>query len=287
MSNDIDSILKGLPLPLANAIKKLNPVKIAPFSLSPEESDLMHNAHFSTMQNFDICHYIHCEHFLKLIHSQELYLTRIDQFKADQRDSLYPTANRQQDAPADIQIMRSMNTAQDREAIIKTHERARIYNYGHCWFGTGREDEKMWEDFGEDFKGVCITSSTHRLKGAVRPHKPFVHETGKITYWPDDKPIPTFNSVLPFMRKRPDFINENEVRLLVYYGRLEDVPVDDDGICLDTSHNLRVRVDLPQLITGIIIGSCADAERECAIIEACGKLNLSALVRRSKLQPLK
>jgi hypothetical protein len=250
-------------------------VGICPLTFSPEESVLLRNHLYGAAEEYPVCHYLNARRFEQLLESAALSLRRLDLYGDDDPiEGLYPEANRHGLAPADIQIAEQMNIAErDYEAFLRSQEIHRTHCYAHCWFGIPREDADMWEQFGDHNRGVCIVTTTHRLMRAISKDPALFYELGKVTYWPEDKPLPDIHSSTVMFRKRPKFKAENEVRLLVQFTmdhlvqRSEDFP-----------DRLAVAVDLSILVAGFIFGPQMTEELQRAL-----RTKANAKIPRAKI----
>jgi hypothetical protein len=243
-------------------------VGIYPFTLSPEESELIGNHLFAANHDFPVCHYIKAERFQELLESAALSLRRLDLYEDDDPlEGLYPEANRQSISPADAQLRQQANIAErDYDAFLRSQAIHRTHCYVHCWFGIPREDADMWERFGDEGHGACIVSSTHRLAGAIARKPTIFYELGKVTYWPEDKPMPDLHSSTVMFRKRPKFAAENEVRLLAGI-KMEHLPLSPEGFLLPCPERLAVGVDLSSLVAGVIQGPRMTAKNMWTLAE--------------------
>ncbi len=240
---------------------------IYPFTLSPEESELVSNHLLAAEQDFPISHYIKEKYFLQMLNSSAFSTKRLDLYDDDPLEGLYPEANRDGLAPADTQWMQQMNAKRDIEAFLQSQAIHRTHCYAHCWFGIPEENGDMWEDYGDKGAGVCIVSSTHRLRGAVTPEPNVWNELGRVTYWPDNKPLPRLHSSTVMFRKQPKFSEENEVRLLSQI-KMDYLPTDADGFLLPCPERLTVTVNLDALVAGVILGPSMTVEARERVISA-------------------
>ena len=252
-------------------------VGIYPFELSPEESELVANHLLAAERDFPISHYMKEKYFIQLLESEALSAQRLDLYRDDALEGLYPEAN-QHDDP---QFIQRMNAMRDRPAFLKSQEIHRTHCYAHCWFGIPQETAAMWEDYGDEGKGVCIVSSTHRLQRAVFSEPNIAYELGKVTYWPEDKQLPDLHSSTVMFRKQPKFSDENEVRLLCQI-KMEHLPKDSEGFLLPCPERLTVRIDLSMLIAGIILGPSMLSESQQKLIESAHAKIPQAKVLRSR-----
>lgn len=84
-------------------------VGIYPLTFSPEESELIGNQLFATEQNFPVCHYVKAKYYQRFVDSSALSLQRLDLYKDDPLEGLYPDANRTSISPADEQLRQQAN----------------------------------------------------------------------------------------------------------------------------------------------------------------------------------
>ena len=104
-------------------------VGIYPFTLSPEESELVSNHLFAVDQDFPISHYIKEKYFLQMLNSSAFSTKRLDLYDDDPLEGLYPEANRDGLAPADIQWMQQTNAKRDIEAFLQSQAIHRTHCY--------------------------------------------------------------------------------------------------------------------------------------------------------------
>lgn len=259
--------MKGYSHPNPEAAAPGEIVGIYPFTLSPEERELIGNQLFAAEQDFPVCHYIKAKYYQEFLDSAALSLERLDLYGDDPLEGLYPEANRQRISPADTQLREQANIAErDYDAFLASQAIHRTHCYAHCWFGIPREDADMWERFGDDGHGACIVSSTHRLAGAISKDPTIFYELGKVTYWPEDKPMPDLHSSTVMFRKQPKFAAENEVRLLAGI-KMEHLPADAEGFLQPCPQRLAVGVDLSILVAGVIQGPRMTNENARALTE--------------------
>ena len=256
-------------------------VGIYPFTLSPEESELIGNQLFAADQDFPISHYMKERYFLQLLESSAFSTKRLDLYDDDPLEGLYPEANRQGFAPADAQLMEQMNAKRDIEAFLQSQAIHRTHCYAHCWFGIPEENADMWESYGDKGAGVCVVSSTHRLRRAVITEPSVAHELGRVTYWPDNKPLPDLHSSTVMFRKQPRFSPENEVRLLSQI-EMDYLPKDPEGFLSPCPERLAVRVELDTVVAGIILGPSMMLEARQRVIKAAQAKIPRAKILRSR-----
>ena len=259
--------MKGWSHPNPEAAAPGEIVGVYPFTLSPEESELLGNQLFAADQDFPISHYMKEKYLLQLLKSSALSTKRLDLYDDDPLEGLYPEANRQSLSPADAQWMEQMNAKRDIEAFLQSQAIHRTHCYAHCWFGIPEENADMWEAYGDKGAGVYLISSTHRLLRAVIAEPSIAHELGRVTYWPDNKPLLELHSSTVMFRKQPKFSPENEVRLLSQI-KMDYLPTDIEGFLLPCPERLTVRVDLNTLVAGVILGPSMPLEGRQRVIEA-------------------
>lgn len=273
--------MKGWSHPNPEAAAPGEIVGIYPFTLSPEESELIGNQLYAAEQDFPISHYMKEKYFFQVLESSAFSTKRLDLYDDDPLEGLYPEANRQVPAPADAQWMQQASATRDIEAFLQSQAIHRTHCYAHCWFGIPEENADMWEAYGDKGAGVCLVSSTHRLLRAVITETSIAHELGKVTYWPDDKPLPELHSSTVMFRKQPKFSPENEVRLLSQI-KMDYLPTDREGFLLPCPERLTVGVNLDILIAAVILGSSMTEESQQRVIEAARAKIPRAKILRSR-----
>jgi hypothetical protein len=241
-------------------------VGIYPVTLTREESELIANQLFAANQDFPISHYMKEKYFLELLDSSAFSTKRLDLCDDDPLEGRYPDANRQALAAADAQWMQQANAKRDIEAFLQSQAIHRTHCYAHCWFGILEENGEMWERYGDGCEGVCLVSSTRRLLGSVVEEASVAHELGKVTYWPDNNPLPELHSSTVMFRNQPKFSAENEVRLLSQI-KMDYLPTDSDGFLSPCPERLTVRVNLDVLVAAIILGPSMNEESRRHVID--------------------
>ena len=139
----------------------------------------------------------------------------------------------------------------------------------------------MWSHYGDRGCGVCLKTSVRRLQESLLAKPPFFPQIHKVSYLPEQVPIPTVISSLAACRKRPEFAHEKEFRIVLELG-FDQCPKDAAGALLPPDYHM-VPVDLDRLIETVVVGPDARGtlfEELEALVKTVG---LTPLVRKSQL----
>ena len=116
-------------------------------------------------RNLQICHFMKSERCSTLLSSSRLWLRRSDEFD-DGQEGLFarsPLKDPLRSAFPGVILESS-------EQELREHQyMARMTRFIHCWFASEPETKRMWQDYGDKGRGVCLLSSTARLLSALRP----------------------------------------------------------------------------------------------------------------------
>ena len=222
--------------------------------------ELHRNLWFAFDQEQPLSHYIRFDYFKSLLEASAIRFKRLDLYN-DRYEGRFPAANLGQEATVSAGLTRAFNTKTDHAAMIASQEIARQYCYIHCWFGQSAESRPMWERYGDGGRGVCIRSSTSRIRQSILSPGPHLHfHAGKVTYSDEATPIGTLFSLAPAFRKHPDFGDESEFRLL---AQMTDGhhPTDANGYLLSAPEFQLVPVCLSDLVAEVLIGPLCQTEQ--------------------------
>ena len=202
------------------------------------------------VQNIPVCHFMRAEYFISLLSSSQLRLRRSDLFMDLDEGTFVKSAlkNPLRNAFSGFQL------ESDEKKVRENQELDRMCRFIHCWFADEPESEFMWENYGDHSRGVCLLSSTAKIRSAVKSRDHVSCEIHAVTYCDENNPAMELHSSLPYCRKRKQFQAEKEIRLLATmelshpFLRGADLPDNKwpDHIELD--------VNLQTMLTGILFG---------------------------------
>ncbi len=213
-----------------------------------------------------ICHFMKSEHCSSLLSSSRLWLRRSDQFD-DEEEGLFaksPLTDPLRSAFPGVILESSEEELREQQRLD------RMTRFIHCWFASEPETKKMWQDYGDEGRGVCLLSSTARLSSAVRPAEHMSYGLHAVTYVDTNNAVMELHSSLPYCRKRTQYANEKEVRLLATMA-LEH-PYLNQGALPDGEwpNHMMVDVDLGVMLEGIVLGASMEQEDARKIREQVG-----------------
>jgi hypothetical protein len=269
------------PRELLERIERDGSAALRPVRLTPDESKLIGNA-INVNPYEPLMHYMSLGNFMRLLTAEQLHMRRLDTFKDDPLDSLYPEANKRQLSSFDSAVFEQMGAGQDLNAQIISNQAHRKCGYAHCWYAGLLECKLMWERFGDQGRGVCLRSTPSRLGTSVKPSPDLFTRVCGVTYLPEDTPITTLISFLPLCRKRPDFTDQREFRLIaeIKPGAL---PSDADGHVCDAAEIRLVPLVLDTLLEAVVAGpNLSEADVTALETDVHRKVS-SRVVRRSEL----
>ena len=142
----------------------------------------------------------------------------------------------------------------------------------------------MWDWYGDRGRGVCLKTTTSRLKTSVKHTFDLLVSVCRITYSDEDIPIPTVISSLPFCRKQKKFSQENEFRLI---AEIEDeyLPLDENGCYLTPPEFRLISVGLERLLEAVVAGPNMPESEIAELKDEIAKKIPGYMVRSSKLEP--
>lgn len=168
---------------------------------------------------------------------------------------------------------------------IKAFEDMRRLVKISCWHASPLENIAMWERYCKAAEGyVAIASTVERLKSSLHEYriKPQYGEepirVGQVKYLDYATDVMDHRAMEdPFMYKRAEYRDENEVRAMISLRMAEEffVRIPDSGIA--------VEVDPDRLITGIRVWSSSPEAKLDEIEGIANKAGISCGVTRSTL----
>jgi hypothetical protein len=244
---------------LLKRVDREGAVALPPIKLTGVESELIGNA-ISVNPYEPLMHYMKFENFMKMLASESLRTKRLDTYEDDPLEGLYPKANQHELASLDSVLFQQLGAVQNPEELIVSNRIERQSAYIHCWYADVFENKSMWEEYGDDGRGVCLRTTACRLESSVRHSDDLLTRVCKITYLDEHTPIPTTISFLPFSRKRTKFSGEKEIRLIAEI-KMEALPKDSNGYLLTPEETRHLPVNLERLLEAVVIGpNCDQAE---------------------------
>jgi len=138
------------------------------------------------------------EHFKDLITSNELHLSRLDQFD-DEHEGYIPSLS---------QVPNGCEIEAQRHAWAW-----RFLTFASCWHISRHENALMWPSYGGIKEGVAIRSTAGKLATIASFNIPNSY-IAAVIYEPWPNPIPPGGHRQLPIRKRPEFASEAELRIV-------------------------------------------------------------------------
>lgn len=252
-----------------------------PISLTPVESELIGNA-VSVNAYEPLMHYMKSQYFMQMLTSECLHIRRLDTYEDDPFEGLYPEANKHELSRFDSVLLKQLGAIQNLEDMVTSNRIHRQFAYIHCWYGNQFEDKSMWEEYGDQGRGVCLRTTACRLEASLKCHAELLARVCRVTYLDENTPIPTHISFLPFSRKRTKFSDEKEFRLIAEI-RMEALPTDVEGHLVTPEKFCDLPVNLERLFESVVAGPNLDATSLAKLEAAVGEKVSSKIIRSSQL----
>ena len=154
-------------LDLLKRVDREGAVALPPISLTPVESELIGNA-ISVNPYEPLMHYMKHKYFMQMLATAQLHMRRLDTFDDDPIEGLYPEANKHEHSSFDVALLTQMGASQNMAARIASNQIKRQSAYTHCWFGDVLENKPMWENYGDQGRGVCLRTTAIRLASSIK-----------------------------------------------------------------------------------------------------------------------
>lgn len=192
-----------------------SPVTIAPLIGDESDWEALAAEFEPRQQDSPVFHFVPPDFFLTILKHRKLSLKRIDLF-TDELDGLPPVANLTSQSPMAANLKQNLVMIEDPSAQRRDNMILRSRSFAHCWYRGIPDDEKMWTEYAEAGRGVCICSSTHRLISSLEPRMPAHLEfhIGKCYYRDESQPTPDLWMTNSLYRKRERFSGEKELRVV-------------------------------------------------------------------------
>ena len=254
---------------------------LSPIELTGIDSELIGNS-VSVNPYEPLMHYMKFEYFMQILTSKSLRIKRLDTYKDDPLEGLYPEANKRQLSGFDSALFQQLDVVQHPEDRIRRDQFHRQSAYVHCWYAGILENKSMWEEYGDDGRGVCLLTTACRLESSVKHSADLLTSVSKITYLDGHTPIPTAISFLAFSRKQTKFANEKEIRLIAEIT-LDALPKDAEGHLQIPEENRQLPVDLERLIEAVVTGPNFDRDNVAMLETAISDKISGKIVRFSEV----
>lgn len=256
-------------------------VVLPPVVMTPDESELIGSAVFVNPDQ-PLMHYMKFEFFMQMLVAEQLRMRRLDDFRDDPIEGLYPEANKHELSSFDVAWLKQIGTSQDVSGLVASNKHQREEAYIHCWFGGISESKPMWEKHGDKGRGVCLTTTAGKLEHSVKCSADLLISVCGVTCLDEETPIPTAMSFLPFCRKRTKFKDENEFRLIAEVTP-EALPLDADGYFVELEKTRQVPVNLEMLLETVVTGPNLDKSEIAKLEAVIGKKFPKNILRSSQL----
>lgn len=228
-----------------------------------------------TNSQIKIWRYLTLPKFIELLHSRELFFSRADVLRNDDRSEGTTLTNAGRAAVEMLRLIAHHHGAQplpgqpditvaQMVSLLATknqaHDELLKQFFISCWHMNEHENFAMWRVYSEPF-GVCIQSTYDSLVdsfndteyGFYRKDKKVYAGEVKYVDW-DNYYIPGDNAFWPVMHKKREFGYERELRCIVWASGKELVKV---GVELDKLvHRIYINPYTPAWFHQVIAGLC-------------------------------
>ncbi len=224
---------------------------IAHINLGVQGASMLESMIRPMVQNIPVYHFMKTDYFVDLVSKSQLWVRRADLF-GDPDEGVF----------AQSAINNSLGDAfpgfhleSDDTEVRRFQELDRMCRFIHCWHAGESASELMWGKYGDQSCGICLLSSTAKIRAAV---KALAHVSGGIhavTYCDENNPAMEIHSALPYCRKGMQFQKEQEISLV---ATMELSHPFLHGATLPGNKwpdHLKLDVDLRAMLSGIIFGS--------------------------------
>lgn len=227
---------------------------ISPIQPSAFDSVFLGNA-FDIAPGQFLMHYMRLDRFRTLVTNRSIYMRRLDSFQSDPHEGHFPSANASKLSSLTHGLVGQLGLPADalkgrRDFIEGTMRRL---TYVHCWFGWDDEDHRMWDEYGDHGRGVCIRTTARRLGEALACVPDFSVNLCGVTYSGDEHPVAEIISFLAACRKRPQFSHEREIRLIGQLGeKTRQASCKESG--MTTPDHQMVGINFERLFERVYVG---------------------------------
>ena len=254
----------------------------------------------------EILRFMPLERFLAALEFQAIWFSRLgalrDQFECTNPDGPRAFVLRLSDDKEEVERQKKMGMWHLLEhALINnmTGDNGREMHLVNCWYFGGVETHEMWQQFGDNGKGIAIKSSLDRLSDSFQiPNGPLklLSGIGRVKYvdfrnfslggrCPDTAEI-------AFLKDNA-FLGENELRIITP-NMAHPGCLDMDGGKMSLSRGmdpnilgLNLKADLKRLIKSVIIGPNQSPYFRMLIKRLVARYDLTVGVDYSHIPPFK
>jgi len=248
-----------------------------------------------------VIRYLTLEKFLSLLEFGAMWFSRLGALQ-DKYEGTLPNRVRDLSKARDRKIAEMFPEPLLRPAILKMTDQAieecRSFTAVNCWFLGQNEKEEMWQNYGEQGRGVAIRSTVWRLSTSFQITGDYADSTqvGRAHYIDFDThemPVEDYETVnAKAFLKHKDFSVEEEVRIMtnnfLHSGCLnpdgsqatKPYPVDPNR------KGFYVKCRLTELVEAVIVGPNVQPHFHTLIKKLIVRYCLCATVEKSRLAPL-
>jgi hypothetical protein len=232
-------------------------VPLCPVALSEFEGKFLGRALF-VEPGQSLFRYMRVDRFRDLVQRRAAYMRRLDLFEMDPHEGKFPAANARELSSLASGVGKRIgfphNPLDGYRGFLEG--KMRELTYVLSWFGWDVEDPRMWTEYGDSGRGVCIRTTARRLREALTITQPnFSLDLSGVTYVGEDQTIPEVMSFLPVCRKRLRFAHEREIRVI---GQLDTHGWQECGD--STPDHQLIETNFERLFERVYVGPNVSAE---------------------------
>ena len=245
--------------------------------------------------------YLTLEKFLSLLELEAVWFSRLGALQ-DKFEGTLPRRAHEISEARDREVAEKIPIPLLRPAALKmtpqSIETCRGLAAVNCWFLGKQESDRMWQDYGQDGKGVAVRSTIQRLSTSFQIPGDYAATTeiGRVQYVDfDDYEMAADKSgsldAKAFLKEK-SFAGEREIRIMTL-NCLHSGCLNPDGSQVTTAQfattgpvdqnrkGFYVKCDLRKLIEMVIVGPRAPIHFYALIKRLINRYHLDVVVERS------
>ena len=210
--------------------------------------------------NITVWKYMDIFKYLTILENSEFYFLNVINYK-DKFDGFMPRFD--ESSTIDGHLLNPTMC----QALNQSYDQIRSYSYANCWTISEYESPFFWDCYSDKNGGVAIQSTVQLLCDSIVDQRD-IHISPVVYDFPN---IDIGNVYWPLFKKRPEFLDEKEIRLIY---------VDKAGLQPNAEHNINGSVNIKVDINKLIVNTFFHPSTPTWMVEV-----LSSVISKYSIKP--
>lgn len=204
-------------------------------------------------ENAKIWRYMNFSKFIDMLRTRTLFFASIEKLTELDKHEGSITAREKENWDSLTSYLKEIYPPYEDPAKkrLKSLNNNRSLVFANCWCMSDYDSDLMWNKIRPEEYGLAIQSTVKRLKDSMNTE--YKTHISTVEYSDNYSGIDD-HFIRPFLRKKPQFRDEHELRVFISIPPLDEPIIAELGLTWEKPDDgIRVRVDLDMLIEKIYV----------------------------------